>query len=80
MLLRFTGIVKRQYVRMVQLSRDLDFAMEAFRSKRRRKLRAEDLYCDLALVLQVLGEVDRRMSNRNYLTLAGRGGFRAVGR
>jgi len=53
------GIVERQDVRVSQLGRDLDLAEESLKAEDRGKLGPEDLEGHAALVLQVLGEIDR---------------------
>ena len=76
---RFARIVERQDVRMAEPRRDLDLADKPFGAERGSEFGTEDLYGHLALVLKVLGEVDRGHAARANLPLdgvaAGEGGF-----
>ena len=45
---------------MLEVGRDLDLAEETLRTDGRREFRAEDFDRDLAVMLQVPGEIDRR--------------------
>ena len=52
-------VEQRQDVRMLEPCEDADLAGEAIRPECRRQLRAQHLHGNLAVVLQVIGEVDR---------------------
>ena len=56
----FTGVDQCQDVGMIELGRDLDFVEEPLGPNDRCQFRPEHLYRDLTVVLQVLGEVNRR--------------------
>jgi hypothetical protein len=53
------GIEQRQDVPVLEDCRGLDLGKEALGADDRRKFRAEDLDRDLAVVLEVLGEIHR---------------------
>src|SRR5262249_17043424 len=55
----FTRVVQWQDVRVSELGRDLYLAQEARAADRFRQLRPQHLNRDLAMVLEVLGQVDR---------------------
>ncbi len=55
---RAAGIVERQDVRMPKIRRRFDFAEKTLRANHGAELRQKHLDRDLALVLQVFGEVD----------------------
>ena len=46
-------------MRMLEVGRDLDFRQEPLGTHDRSQLRLEDFEGDLALVLEVVGQVDR---------------------
>ena len=52
-------VVQRQDVGVLQGRRDLDLAEEAFLAERGGKLFAQDLHRDLAVVFEVVREIDR---------------------
>ena len=54
---------------MLQPGRDLDFPKEAFRAHRGRQLGTQDLQGDLAVVLEVLGEIHDRHAAAAQLAL-----------
>jgi hypothetical protein len=54
---RFTAVVEREDVRVVELGRDLDLAEEALTTERRRELGTQHLQGDLTIEFLVLGEV-----------------------
>ena len=54
------GVEQRQDVRVLQLRGDLDFAEEARRPQRGGEILAQHLDRHLAMMLEVLGEIDRR--------------------
>ena len=54
------GIVKREDMRVLELRRRLDFGEESLAPNDCSQLRLEHLQRDFALVLQVVGQVDRR--------------------
>ncbi len=54
---------------MVEPSRSVDLAEEPLRAKRRGQLGPQHLDGDFAMVLQVLGEVDRRHTAATEFTL-----------
>src|SRR4051812_32289619 len=49
----FSGVEKREDMRMLQLRGDLDLTLESCGSDRRREIFAENLEGDFAIVLQV---------------------------
>jgi hypothetical protein len=55
---RLPRVVEREDVRVLERGRRLDLGQEALAPDHRGELRLEDLERDLALVLEVLGEVD----------------------
>ena len=57
---RFTGVVEGQDVRMVQACGELDLPEKALAAERLREVGPQHLDRDVAAVLQVVGEVDRR--------------------
>ncbi len=69
-------------MRMLKTRRDLDLTEEAIWPKGRSKLGSQDLHRHLAVVLQILGEVDRGHAARAKLFLdgiaVGEGGFETV--
>ena len=69
---------------MLQLRRDLDFPKESFPAEHRRQLRMEDFDRDLAVVLHVLGEIDRGHPAAAQLPLdrvsVGQGGAQTIQR
>ena len=71
----FTGIEERQDVWMLQVGRDLDLGQEAFGSDHRSQLRLQDLESHLAIVLDVVGEIDRGHPAFAELTLDGVAAF-----
>ncbi len=56
---------------MVEVSGGLDLAQEALRAKHRGELGPQDLHSDLAVVLEVFGQVHRRHPARTDLFLDG---------
>src|SRR6185437_15639113 len=62
-------IEQRQYVRMLKIRRELDLLEKSFRSEHRRELCVQDLYGNLAMMLEVLREIDSRHATRTELTL-----------
>ena len=58
--LGFTGVEERKDVRMLEIGGDLDLSKKAFGSDDSRQFRLQDLESDIAVVLQVLGEIYRR--------------------
>ena len=58
-LVRLSGVVERQDVGVAEARRDLDLAEKPLRAERGGQLGPEDLYRDLAVVLEVLGKIDR---------------------
>ena len=57
---RLTGVEQSEDVRMHQPRRDLDLAREAFGAHGGAEFRTQHLERHLAVVLEILGEVDRR--------------------
>ncbi len=66
---RRAGVEERQDVRMLQRCRGLDLDHEPLGSEHRGEFGLQDLDRDLAVVLQVLGEVDRGHSARTEFAL-----------
>ena len=62
-----TRIEERQYVGMLEIRSELDLLEEALGAQNRRELRMQDFDRDLAVVANVLGQVDRRHSARAEL-------------
>ena len=56
---------------MAQVGRDLDFAQEPITTQHGSEFRAQHLDCDLALVFQVVSQVDRRHPTGAEFTLDG---------
>ncbi len=56
---RLTGVVQRHYVRMGEPRGDLDLLEEPFRADRGRELRVQHLDGHVAVVLAVVGKIDR---------------------
>ena len=54
------GVVQRKDVRVIQACRGIDLAKKTIGSYARRPLRPQDLDRDVAMVLHVVGEIDRR--------------------
>jgi hypothetical protein len=57
--IRATGVVEGQYVNMLETGLDLDLAEEALWSHRCGQVGSQDLDGNVAVMLQVLSEVDR---------------------
>ena len=70
-LARLTGIEERQDVGVAQVGRGGDLTQEALPAQRGGELGAEHLDGDLALVPEILGEVDRGHPARTELALDG---------
>ena len=66
---RLAGVEQRQQVRVLQVRRDLDLAQESLGAEHRGELRLEHLDRDVAVVLEVVREVDRRHAARAELAL-----------
>jgi hypothetical protein len=56
-------------LRVLELCRDANFALEALRAERRGQLGMQHLHRDRAIVPEVLGEVHRRHATAAELTL-----------
>ncbi|HET8625532.1 MAG TPA: hypothetical protein VFM14_18370 [Gemmatimonadales bacterium] len=56
---RLAAVVQREDRRVLELGGDLDLAKKALGAEQRGEVRVQDLHRDFAVVLQVLGEVDR---------------------
>ena len=56
---RLTRVEEREDVRVLEVGRDLDLGQKALGAHHRGQLWLEDLEGDLALVLQVVGQIDR---------------------
>ncbi len=69
-------------MRVSEVGCDLDLEQEPLAAEHRRQLRAQHLHRHLALVLQILGEVDRGHAARAEFFLdgvaVGEGGLEAV--
>ena len=63
------GIMQRQDMRMLQVGGGLDLAQETFRADRGGDLLAQHLDGDLAIVLQIVGQVDGGHATRAELAL-----------
>ena len=63
------GLDQGEDVRMIELRADADLLEEALGAKHRCEIRPEDLECHLAIVLQVLGEIDRSHPARTEFAL-----------
>ena len=65
---------------MLEAGGDLDFGEEALRAERRGELRLEHLERDVAIVLEVVSEVDRRhaaLAESARAVAVGKGGLQA---
>jgi hypothetical protein len=67
--IRLSRVVQRQDIRVLKVRRGLDLGQEALAADHRRELRLEDFEGDAAVVLQVLGQVDRGHAALAELTL-----------
>jgi hypothetical protein len=63
------GVEERQNVRVLEARRGLDFRDEALGAQHGGELGLEDLECHLAVVFQILGEIDRGHAALAELTL-----------
>ena len=72
---RLAGIEERQDVRVLEVRGGLDLGQKALGSDDGREFRLEDFERDLALVLDVVGEVDVRHSALTEFTLDGVAAF-----
>ncbi len=54
---------------MLQVGGDLDLPEKPIRADRSRQLGTQDLHRHLAVMLQVLGQIDRRHATAAYLAL-----------
>jgi hypothetical protein len=61
--------VERQDIGVAQLSSDLDFAEKTFRAEVGRQVAAEHLECDLAMMAQIPGKIDRGHATTAELAL-----------
>ena len=68
---RLAGIEQWEDVRMTEVGGRLDLGQEAFGSDHGGQLRLQNLQRDLALVLEVVGQVDRGHATLTKLTLDG---------
>ena len=68
---RLSRIVQRQDVGVLELRRGLDLGQEAFGTDDGSEFRLQDFEGDLALVLEVIGQVDRCHAALAELTLDG---------
>lgn len=80
---RGAGIEERQDVRMLERRGGLDFDHEAVGAEHRGKFRLEELQRDLAIVLEIVAEIDGRHAALAEVALdpisAGEGRVEAVG-
>ncbi len=66
---RVAALEQRQDVRVLELSRGLDLGEESLGAERRREVRMQHLDRDVAIVLEVVREVDRGHPSRAELAL-----------
>jgi hypothetical protein len=68
---RLAGIEQRKDVGMLKARENPDLARKPVRPEGGGELRPQDFHRNLSIVLQVLGQIDRRHASRTQLTLDG---------